>query len=275
MPQYIDDDYELPDGDDFEGPQDIALYRRRRPSLLPLFLIVALFAAGAAMFYGFQTVNERQESDAFCISCHTDQHKAYQLRASAAIAGSIAEDLSSYHYQQIRGNGGDIRCIDCHRGDGSTQARIETTVLSARIALPWLLRAEASGLEATASVITASNGVTHMIGSAALFAPQLSNGGCAGCHAETLLTAGIENHMHNTLPAAYLLWKNGAQLIAPNGDADAQAVISRGLISYNTAVQCADCHQTHRASAEENYINTAMKERQCLQCHVDAGISQK
>ncbi len=210
--------------------------------------------------FGYRTVNQRQNSDASCLSCHTDQHSAYLARAESAVAGSIAEDLSSFHYQQIRGNGGDIRCIDCHRGNDTTQARIETTALSARISLRWLISGEASGIGASGTVITASNGITTLLGSAALIAPHLSNDGCVTCHTETLLTAGIENHQHNTLPAAYALWKNGAQLVAPNGAADAQAVIARGLISYNTAVTCSDCHQLHRSTDEPNYINVPMKE---------------
>jgi hypothetical protein len=125
----------------------------------------------------------------------------------------------------------------------------------------------------TASIITATNGITSMLGSHALQAPQLTSDGCVNCHQPTLLTAGIDNHMHNTLPAAYALWKNGAQLIPPNGIADAQAIVARGLVRYETALQCADCHQTHRETEERRFLNEAMTQRQCLQCHSDAGVA--
>ena len=47
------------------------------------------------------------------MSCHTAPHTTYKTRAEASLAGAYALDLSSYHYQQIRGTGGTIRCIDC------------------------------------------------------------------------------------------------------------------------------------------------------------------
>ena len=271
MPRIIDDDYEMPD-DEYDLPFDGVIARRKPPVLWPFALLALLVTIAIAAIYGFERVVERQNDDAFCISCHTDQHSVYAARGESAVAGAIAADLSSYHYQQIRGDGGNIRCIDCHRGDDSRNARIETAALSARISLQWLLRGDAIGLDASAAVITDSAGITTVIGSAAQLAPHLANDGCAACHSQTLLTAGIENHMHNTLPMAYALWKNGARLIAPNGGADAQAIAARGLTLYRTTVQCSDCHQAHRSTDDPRFIHQPTKDRTCVQCHTQAGV---
>ena len=276
MPRIIEDEFEIPDDeDDYEVPFEGSLARRKPPVLWPFALLALIVASAIAAVYGYQRVNEQQESDAYCLSCHTDQHTEYAQRGESAVAGAIAVDLSSYHYQQIRGQGGSVRCIDCHRGDDSRNARVETTALSARISLAWLLRGEATGLEAAAAVLTDTQGITTVLGSRALIAPHLANDGCVACHNETLLIAGIENHMHNTLPAAYALWKNGARLIPPNTDADAQAIAARGLARYTTTVQCSDCHQAHRSTDEEKYIHQATEQRTCEQCHAEAGIVVK
>jgi hypothetical protein len=270
----IQDEYEIPDDDDdFDVPFDLTLARRKRRSFAPLYALLGAVAVGAVIVVGHNEATTRQNNDQFCVACHNDQHTLYSERALNASNGALAVDLSSYHYQQIRGNGGDIRCIDCHRGADSDNARIETNVLSARISLAWLLLGEQTGAQASAGVITASNGVTTFVGSSALSAPHLSNDGCITCHADILLTAGIDNHMHNTLPAAYALWKNGAQLIAPNGAADAQAIVARGLQRYETAVRCSDCHLTHRETDAENYQHEPTTQRQCVQCHTDAGVT--
>lgn len=271
----IEDEYEIPDDDEYEVPFDFTLARRKRRSFAPLYALLGAVAVGAAIVVGHNEVTARQNDDQLCIACHNDQHKVYAERALNASNGALAVDLSSYHYQQIRGNGGEIRCISCHRGDDSERAQIETNLLSARIGLAWLVRGEQSGIQASAGVITSSDGITTFIGSAALQSPQLSNDGCVTCHTETLLTAGIDNHMHNTLPAAYALWKNGAQLIAPNGAADAQAIVARGLRRYETAVRCSDCHLTHRETDVEGFQHEATTQRQCIQCHTDSGIAPK
>ncbi len=271
MPRAIEDDYEMPE-DEYDLPFDGVIAKRKPPVLWPFGVLALLVAIAIAAIYGYENVVARQSDDAFCLSCHTDQHSTYAARGESAVAGAVAVDLSSYHYQQIRGEGGDISCIDCHRGDNSRNARIETAALSARISLQWLLSGDAPGLEAGAAVLTDSAGITTVIGSAALLAPHLANDGCVACHSQTLLTAGIENHMHNTLPAAYALWKSGKRLIAPNGGADAQAIAARGLSLYRTTVQCSDCHQAHRSTEDPRFIHQPTNDKTCLQCHTQANV---
>jgi nitrate/TMAO reductase-like tetraheme cytochrome c subunit len=280
MPRYIADEYEIADDDDL--PLEGKLRRRNPPRPFTALATIAALAVGAIVAYlGYHEIVARQDNDTACLSCHTDEHKAYFERGEAAVAGALAVDLSSFHYQQIRGQGGNIRCIDCHRGDDRTPARVETVALSGRISLLWLLRGEVTGTEATAKLRTDPSGIAsagssgEMLGASALIAPKLSNDGCVNCHSETLLTAGLENHVHNALPVAYTLWKNGARLIPPAGDADAQAVISRGLVRYNTSVSCSDCHQTHRSvtESEQRFMNAVQTERSCARCHAEAGIT--
>ncbi len=283
MPRTINDDYELPSFDDeddlFEVPLGGRLRPRPRPRPVLLYALIPLAIALALYFgySGYHDIVDRQTDDQNCLLCHTDQHQAYLTRANAAIAGDVAADLSSYHYQQIVGKGGAIRCIDCHRGDDSTRARVETVALSARISMQWLLRGEITGTDATAQLRDDASGAGAglMRGSSALIAPHLSNDGCITCHRDTVLTAGVENHRHNALPVAYDLWKNGAQLIPPAGDVDAQAVIARGLIRYETKVTCSDCHQTHRATVEAKYLSVAQVNAMCVQCHADSGVKPR
>jgi predicted CXXCH cytochrome family protein len=273
MPRTIGDLFELPD-DDGELPLEGKLARRPPPPIGAFALLVVLAALAAVAVYAYTDISARQEDDAYCLSCHTTQHTTYYERGENAIAGALAVDLSSYHYQQIRGQGGNIRCIQCHRGDDGTRARVATVALSARMSVNWLLRGNEAALEASARVITATNGVTSVLGTALLRAPHLTTGGCVACHSETLLIAGIENHMHNTLPAAYSLWKNGARLVPPRSDSvDAQAILARGLVSYDTTVQCGDCHQAHRSTDEDKYMHQPTVQRTCVQCHTDAGVT--
>ena len=273
MPRYITDQYELPDDD--EGLEDGLLYRRRRSSLAglwPAILAALFFVAGGTV--GALAISERQARDDFCVSCHTPQHRAYVERASAAMAGALALDLSSYHYQQIYGKGEVIRCIDCHRGDGGARHQARLTLLSAELTVLWLAGQDDGRLEKTAITTTVINGLTQTVPptSLALRVPELSNAGCVGCHKAQLLVAGMANHMHNTLPAAYELWKYGEPLSAPSDVSDPQALLAQGLTLYQTSVQCSHCHQTHRALDTAKFLDLqAVVKLACEQCHRETG----
>lgn len=268
MPRVIEDDYELPEFDDL--PLEGKL-RRRRGVPFGAFAAFAVFILIGAGIYSYFYFVERQAQDAFCTTCHTTQHETYLKRAESSVAGSLAPDLSSFHYQQLRGQGGNIRCIDCHRGDDSVRHRIETMSLSARMSLIWLLNGGDKTLEKTASVITTTDGITRMLGTDALVAPTLSNDGCVTCHQSQLLVAGQQNHFHNTLPIVYELWKNGAKLTASQAESNPQALLARGLIKIETTVMCSNCHQAHRSTEEEHYLNAGMKDLACEQCHRESG----
>jgi mono/diheme cytochrome c family protein len=273
MPRYITDQYELPDDDDLfeEGFS----YRRQRPMLvriLPLLCAMLLVIGGGAA--GALAISERQERDDFCLSCHTPQHRAYVERATAAVAGALALDLSSYHYQQVYGRGEVIRCIDCHRGDGGARHRAQLMLLSAELSILWLVGQDDRRLEKTAITTTVIKGLTQTVSptSLALRAPELSNAGCVACHKAQLLVAGMANHMHNTLPAAYELWRYGEPLIAPKDAPDPQSLIAQGLALYQTSVQCSHCHQTHRTLDTDKFLDwQAVVKPACEQCHRETG----
>lgn len=271
MPRYIRDPYEFP------GDEDLPLYegriRRRERLIWPIYGLV-LIVVGIAAAFGVGQVQSWQEQDESCISCHTPQHEAYLDRARAAMAGAIAADLSSHHYQYLHGTGESLRCIDCHRGDHSTRARVETLWLSARMAGRWLAGTDDRTIEKTTLTLTVRSGITQTVPqtSLALSDPHLSNDGCVQCHQETLLTAGMANHMHNMLPPAYRLWVNGARLIPPRDVPDAQALIARGLVLYPTTLYCSNCHQTHRSIGTEGYLDWLnVVKPACEQCHREAG----
>jgi mono/diheme cytochrome c family protein len=274
MPRYITDRYELLDDDD-ALEEDFLYYRRRRSPLaslwLPIVVVLCLVVGGTASTLA---ISERQARDDFCVSCHTPQHRAYVERAVAAVAGALALDLSSYHYQQIHGKGEVIRCIDCHRGDGSTRHQVRLMLLSAELTALWLAGQDDRRLEKTAITTTVVNGLTQTVPptSLALRVPELSNAGCVGCHKSQLLVAGMDNHMHNMLPAAYELWRYGEPLIAPANAPDPQALIAQGLAYYPTSVQCAQCHQTHRALDTTKFLDLQMVVKPaCEQCHREVG----
>lgn len=274
MPRYVNDEYELPDDYDDDFSLEGRLYRRRRRSPFPLLMAlgaVFFIVAGIASFF---FVNERQERDSFCVSCHTPQHEAYAQRAEASVGGALAPDLASFHYQQIRGQNSEIHCIDCHRDDDSLRHRIDTFGLSARMSVRWLAGIDDLRLEKTAITTTVVSGITTTVPqtSLALHEPTLTNASCIGCHAQTLLVTGAKNHLHNTLPAVYEAWKNGARLIPPADAIDPQAVVAAGLLRYNTTVQCSSCHQAHRSTDAPNYLDMQnVVKPACEQCHAQAG----
>lgn len=274
MRRRVRDDRDWAEGDDehIDGYALRAPGRRRNWGGALFGLIVVFVALAAAGVAATATVLTRQEDDAFCVGCHTAPHITYRSRAEAALGGAYALDLSSYHYQQIRGTGGTIRCIDCHRGDASTSDRAATLRLSADMTLVWLAGAMDERIEKTtitATVVITRDGAQVALPPPVLRQPRLSNDGCAGCHKQTLLTAGIDNHTHNMLPAAYTLWTAGNRLLAPAGSKDPQALLARGLTPYATTLQCASCHTGHRALETEGYLDRAQVAQRCEQCHVE------
>lgn len=272
MPRYLSDEFELPDDDDL--PYEGKLYRRPRRSPIGLFIVFAALVMVAGGVASFFYVGEQQRQDATCLACHTPPHQAYLDRAQASVGGALAPDLSSFHYQQIRGGGGDIRCIDCHRGNDSLPDRAATMLLSLRMTARWLAGANDVRIEKTAITTTVINGVTQTVPQTtlALREPALTNASCIACHQEQLLIAGLANHMHNMLPAVYDAWKNGARLIAPKDAPDPQAVIAQGLMRFETTVQCTACHQAHRTMDTNGFLDLQnVVKPACEQCHRETG----
>jgi nitrate/TMAO reductase-like tetraheme cytochrome c subunit len=243
----IRDTYELPedDGDFSSGPPN----RGFTPVVWLPLLLIALLTLGI-LIGGTSYVAAREREDVFCTSCHTTPETAYFQRGQAAIGGAVAIDLSSFHYQQIRGKGGTIYCIDCHLGDQSLQAQASKWPMTARHAVVWLAGRNITNTE-----------------SLTLRVPHLTNDSCVACHRDTLLTVGAANHHHHHLPVAYELWKAGATLVMPPDTRDAQALMARGLTRYNTTVECTSCHLVHRTIEKEHYIDQKTLNAGCELCH--------
>ncbi len=276
MSRYIRDASEIPDDDDDDAYLLEGWFPRRRRRSRAGLLIGAMLIAlitGAA-FVGASFVLDQQEDDAFCVSCHTPQHRTYLERAEAASAGALADDLSSYHYQRLRGLGGNIRCIDCHRGDNTPRAHAETLLLSVEMAARWLVAADDPRVSKTAITTTVIQGVTVTVPQTALALrrPHLTNDSCVMCHQDTLLLAGMDNHTHNMLPPAFALWRGGGRLTAPADATDPQTILARGLTLYPTTLGCHDCHQTHLQTEAARYLNWGeVVKAACEQCHREAG----
>ncbi|MCW1967283.1 MAG: NapC/NirT family cytochrome c [Anaerolineae bacterium] len=248
----IRDTYELPEEDAGLASDDFGWGQPKSSRSLALWLPLMLISLVilAVLIGGTSYVTARENEDTFCISCHTVPETTYVKRGQAAVGGAVAVDLSSFHYQQIRGKGGTIHCIDCHLGDQTWQAHASKWQMTVRHAASWL---------------TGRN--TDQPETLRLRVPHLTNNACITCHRNTLLTVGSANHHHNNLPVAYELWKAGAPLVMPPDTRDTQAMTARGLSRYDTTVQCATCHLTHRSIGQEHYIEQTTVEKGCELCH--------
>jgi predicted CXXCH cytochrome family protein len=251
--RHIGSEYEVPDDDDIEGGH---WYLRKPPKPWARYaLTVAALVLVVGTVVGMLVLSRAEQQDAFCTGCHTLPEQTYLDRATSSVAGALAPDLSSYHYQQIQGAGGTVRCIDCHKGNGGLGHQIDVQILSAGNAIQWL---------------SGRNNTTPE--KLRLRVPHLANEACLNCHEKTLLLAGFANHQHNMLPVAYEMWRNGGRLIAPPEAKDKQAVIATGLVKYDATVQCTDCHQAHRTTEADRYLEKqVMVPKACVQCHREAG----
>lgn len=222
-------------------------------------------AAGAAVFLALilgsaLTVSRFEEQDSFCTSCHTLPEVTYFERAQAALSGETPYlDLSSAHYA-LPGEGGEIlpmRCIDCHRGNGSLPHRAVTLTLGARDAILWISGQADPAIEKTD-----------------LEVPFLLTAACVECHQPSLLTVGFNNHFHNRLPEAYGAWRRGGELIQPEGEPGGGESELR-IEPVETGVLCVDCHRAHihvPGSELQAYLDIfGVVYPACVRCHEDAG----
>lgn len=243
----IRDEYSLPDGE-YDEPYDFRLGPRRRGVSVWVFvaaLAVLLGALGAISY-----VNANETNDASCVSCHTPQHTAYAQRAQAALNGVLAVDMSSFHYQALRTQSASMTCIACHRGENTFAHQTEKWGLSLSNLALWLAGKD----DKTVQKLTLKD-------------PNLVVSACASCHTAKLLQGGMDNHAHNTLPAAYEVWKSGGRLTAPPNAPDPQAIIVAGLQKYETTVTCATCHLAHWQTDATNYQDETRVTAGCNTCH--------
>jgi nitrate/TMAO reductase-like tetraheme cytochrome c subunit len=107
-------------------PLPFKMQRRLKIRLIQGIVLLALiFGGGIGMLYAVREVEKR---DAFCGSCHMDDHHL-KLRQSLA---SEATTLSAYHRIQDK-----VRCIDCH-GYDSLSGRVETMTLATKSLLQYI-----------------------------------------------------------------------------------------------------------------------------------------
>ncbi len=129
--------------------------------------LVVLFGAGVG------GASKIEENDAFCASCHRAPEVTYVARAQQALnAPDDAPDLASAHTPLP------LRCVDCHRGDGSLLHRGASLALGARNGVLFITgRGE--------------EGETQL-----LWLPEAS---CQSCHRDVWSEEGFEKHFHNLL----------------------------------------------------------------------------
>jgi hypothetical protein len=216
--------------------------------------MILMLSIGALGVVASLTLSKLEERDTFCISCHTIPETEYQRRTLQASMGSDpALDLGSRHYQSDAEN---FRCIDCHRGAGTISHRLITNGLAARDTLIWLIGAADPSLEKGSVTV-----------------PMLLNAACAGCHEETLLTLGFENHFHAYLPESVALVQGGAEPIAPSESG--MPGMSLESDPLETTVSCVDCHSAHvqvPGAELQGYLDLAKDVYPaCETCHLDSG----
>jgi nitrate/TMAO reductase-like tetraheme cytochrome c subunit len=134
-----------------------------------------LLALGAllgvlALVGGVGFVSYKEQDNRFCISCHTQPETEYFDRNVRADATQSAEDLASFHHRTK-----DIRCIDCHVGEGFV-GRATVVSLAA-----WDAFKHYTGLARQPAVI--------------VFPVQ--NEACIKCHEQDIQKPGFDNHEHN------------------------------------------------------------------------------
>lgn len=197
---------------------------------------------------GLAGVSRLEETDSFCVACHTAPEEEYHRRAVVALGEGSGHDLASAHYALAEIS---FRCIDCHRGDGGLAHRAQTLALGARDSLIFLTGRADPTLEKGASA-----------------APALTTAACAQCHAAAMLVVGFENHFHNKLPEAYAAWQAGGTLTAPPDFPEADTT---RLEPYTTTVLCEDCHRAHvsvEGGALVRYLDLHRAVYPaCVQCH--------
>ncbi len=210
----------------------------------------------ALLGLSFPVGSKLEESDSFCISCHTVPEETYFNRAQDTLAGILAPppDLSSAHYKAP--SQAVFRCIDCHRGDQSLSHRWQTYLLGIRDAFIWVTGRANPAIEK-------------------VFAgePLLLNAACVDCHTDSLLELGFNNHYHNQLAAAGELEAKGLEPFEPPEGLSGTLFIE--LAEVNSSLDCLDCHHAHRTIPDGDqtlYLDVEFfMFPACVFCHEEVG----
>ncbi len=80
-----------------------------------------IVAAVIAVAGGVYVVSQNEQQDSFCGSCHTQPETTFLGRFDQAMTSGTAPDLAAFHHRMVyprNSSGQNIRCIDCHVGEG-------------------------------------------------------------------------------------------------------------------------------------------------------------
>ena len=119
---------------------------------------------------GLSYTSYLEQDSNFCASCHTQPESSYLARFLQADATNSAPDLASFHHRKK-----DVRCIDCHVGEGILG---RATVISLAA---WDAAKHYTGIARQPAVI--------------VFPVQ--NEACLKCHLQDVTKPGFDNHEHN------------------------------------------------------------------------------
>jgi len=166
-------------------------------------VIVLVGAIGVLSLYGVRQV---EKFDAFCASCHMDDHRLKRQQSLAEHAQTLA---ASHHIKK------GVHCIDCH-GYDSFFGRIETTRLAASSLVHYVLGDYKEPIQVT---------------------EPIRDENCAKCHAaESRGRTSDDFHKrleHIHLPIACVKCHKGHK----QGDSDLSFLVRDYVIK-----QCRECH---------------------------------
>ena len=124
--------------------------------------IIFLLAAG-----GLGYAANKEESDAFCASCHTQPESTYYERS---LAGKPVDLASSHH----TGDSQNSKCIDCHSGSGMI-GRIDAILLGSRNTFRFFTHSDTQPAPLTVSI---------------------GDENCTKCHDDLNRQTDLSNHFH-------------------------------------------------------------------------------
>ncbi|MGE5263663.1 MAG: hypothetical protein ACM3S0_09795 [Acidobacteriota bacterium] len=134
------------------------------------WLALGILVGLSALIGGVGFVSYQEQNDTFCTACHTQPETEYFQRALQADAQQNAQDLASFHHRKK-----DIRCIDCHVGEGAL-GRAAVVSVAAWDALKFY---------------------TRLARQPAVIVIPVQNEACIKCHLDDIRKPGFENHEHN------------------------------------------------------------------------------
>jgi hypothetical protein len=132
------------------------------PILAGVSVLAILLLAG-----GYTYASAQEQQDSFCVSCHTEPETTFFQRS----VGAAPVDLASAH------TGKNVRCIDCHDGDGAF-GHIQAVALGARNSLLFYAGAAVQPARQTIPI---------------------PDGACLKCHLSEVLRLERNNHQHTLL----------------------------------------------------------------------------